>query len=149
MQTIAIDSEVKSTFAYSKSTQLLLAVFLFVFALRYFDKAWEGGWWLYYSLSVMTIAGAVLMVINYFKGPFLKITPQRISFKVNLRDQVHQISWDQLISVTFDEKIVIFNLKEGNWPVYFNCSKKNFTQIKKTLRYYAEQKGMEVSIKDS
>lgn len=73
MQLIAIKSDLKSTYIYSKWAFLFMAVFLFAFSVRYLIKGLDGGWELFYGLSAMTLAGGILMVISFFRGPMLSV----------------------------------------------------------------------------
>ncbi len=144
MQYITIESSVRSAFIWSKWFRLILAIILLLFSISYFLRAYAADLLIYYSLSVMSLAGGVLVFINFFKGPFLIVNSDGLQFKVTLRDSVHKISWEQLQGIRIENKIVHFQMIEGEWPVYFNCSKNNLVAIKRVLRHDANRRNIQI-----
>lgn len=144
MQYITIESSVKSTFLWKKWVRLLLGLILFALGFSYLSRAIEGDLILYYSLSMLAFVCGVLSLMQIYKGPFLKATEEGLQFKSTMKDAIHRLSWDQLRAIRFENRIVHFEIDKGTWPVHFNCSKENFSAIKRVLRHYAHERDIQV-----
>lgn len=144
MQYITIESSVKSTFFWRKWVRLLLGLILIALGFSYLSRAIEGDLILYYSLSVLGFVCGVLSLLQIYKGPFLKATDEELQFKATMKDAIHRVSWDQLMAIRFENRIVHFEMDKGSWPVHFNCSKDNFKAIKRVLRHYADERNIRV-----
>ena len=139
---VAIDSsKVKTSPVDSRFARIILGILLMLLALIHLEKAMEQARLLSYSLAILTFIGGVISFVSYFKGPFIKLTDEHISFKVNLRDVVHRLGWESIREIRFGHRRIFFETNKGTRPVYFNCGENNFIRIKRAIRFYAEDRG--------